>query len=60
MARVELRFLNRAQVRGLLPPMAKVLDIVKQGLPRMDAAKLSCRRRDISISMTATMAISIS
>jgi alanine dehydrogenase len=32
MARVQLRFLNRAQVRELIPPTATVLDIVEQGL----------------------------
>jgi alanine dehydrogenase len=32
MARVEFRFLNRAQVRELMPPMAQVLDVVEEGL----------------------------
>jgi ornithine cyclodeaminase/alanine dehydrogenase-like protein (mu-crystallin family) len=32
MARVQLRFLNRAQVRDLMPPMADVIDVVEQGL----------------------------
>jgi ornithine cyclodeaminase len=32
MARVQLRFLNRAQVRDLMPPMAQAIDIVEQGL----------------------------
>jgi alanine dehydrogenase len=32
MARVEFRFLNRAQVRELMPPMAQVIDVVEKGL----------------------------
>ena len=32
MAKVEFRFLNRAQVRDLMPSMATVIDIVEAGL----------------------------
>jgi alanine dehydrogenase len=32
MAQVQFRFLNRAQVRELMPPMAKVMEVVEEGL----------------------------
>lgn len=32
MARVEFRFLNRGDVRALMPPMSKVVDIIETGL----------------------------
>lgn len=58
MARVEFRFLNRSQLRSLLPPPSRLLAIVEDGLKAHGRGEVVLPPKALSISITAITAIS--